>query len=312
MQLLKAVNFVHNNFIIHRDLKPSNIVVNAQHQLKVVDWGLARVFRADKKVKYENSVCTAWYRSPELVLGADRTTHGYGPAIDMWSVGCIFVELQRRVMGGRRLQRTLFDPRLDNPDGSGRLVLPPGFTTQDKADPTYLTSPYNLWKVITGKLGVPTPADWPGCDHLKLWSDFTRMGLTAVDGPAGPDGSRGASQDRATRLRQFEAALRIASMSPEAIDLAVKLLELDPRKRIAANEALVHPFFTGDLDSSGKLVEGGAVAKPSELPPLKGLDQAHSNKLKKESEQNARKLGGNGKVDDHWKDEGGFDMLGED
>jgi cell division cycle 2-like protein len=38
---------------------------------------------------YTNLVVTLWYRAPELLLGTDI----YGPAIDMWSVGCILAEL---------------------------------------------------------------------------------------------------------------------------------------------------------------------------------------------------------------------------
>jgi len=36
-----------------------------------------------------NRVITLWYRPPELLLGAQS----YGPAVDMWSAGCIFAEL---------------------------------------------------------------------------------------------------------------------------------------------------------------------------------------------------------------------------
>lgn len=38
-------------------------------------------------------VATRWYRAPELIVASRQ---GYGPAIDMWSVGCIFAELLRR------------------------------------------------------------------------------------------------------------------------------------------------------------------------------------------------------------------------
>ena len=45
-----------------------------------------------KPHKYSNNVVTSWYRPPELFLGE----HYYGPEIDMWSVGCILVELLLR------------------------------------------------------------------------------------------------------------------------------------------------------------------------------------------------------------------------
>lgn len=42
--------------------------------------------------KQTNYVVTRWYRAPELILGFQN----YGPAVDMWSVGCIFAELFSR------------------------------------------------------------------------------------------------------------------------------------------------------------------------------------------------------------------------
>ena len=43
----------------------------------------------DKQRPYTNKVITLWYRPPELLLGEER----YGPAIDVWSCGCILGEL---------------------------------------------------------------------------------------------------------------------------------------------------------------------------------------------------------------------------
>ena len=278
------MNFVHANHIIHRDLKPSNIVVDAHNRLKVVDWGLARVFRTDKRILYESGVGTAWYRSPELILGANRTTHGYGPAIDMWAFGCIFVELLWREMGGIRLRRALMDPRVRRARVGGGLArhvsdeeleLPPGISN-DKNAPSFITAPYTLMRNITNKLGVPTPApdDWPACDKLPRWADFERQGLTTAAGE---------HQLRAAKRREFEGELRMSAMTPEAIDLALQLLELDPRKRVAANAVLVHPYFSPFQD--GKITLGGAVRKPEALPLLQGLDKAHSNKLRRAAER---------------------------
>ncbi|CAI0396786.1 unnamed protein product, partial [Linum tenue] len=57
--------------------------------LKLADFGLARSFSNDHNANLTNRVITLWYRPPELLLGATK----YGPAVDMWSVGCIFAEL---------------------------------------------------------------------------------------------------------------------------------------------------------------------------------------------------------------------------
>ena len=70
----------------------SNLLISNDGHLKLADFGLARPFDTDQQRPYTNRVITLWYRPPELLLGATM----YGPAIDMWSAGCIFAELLLR------------------------------------------------------------------------------------------------------------------------------------------------------------------------------------------------------------------------
>ncbi|ORY04076.1 kinase-like protein [Basidiobolus meristosporus CBS 931.73] len=88
LQLLKGLEFCHDNFIVHRDLKVSNLLLNSQGVLKIADFGLARTFSKPPKAMTPR-VVTLWYRAPELLLGEQS----YTTAVDMWSVGCIFGEL---------------------------------------------------------------------------------------------------------------------------------------------------------------------------------------------------------------------------
>ena len=84
--MLRALKYIHSANVLHRDLKPSNLLVNANCDLKICDFGLARMTsEADFMTEY---VVTRWYRAPELLLKSDYTA-----AIDMWSVGCIYMEL---------------------------------------------------------------------------------------------------------------------------------------------------------------------------------------------------------------------------
>ncbi|KAH0437576.1 hypothetical protein IEQ34_026215 [Dendrobium chrysotoxum] len=90
-QILSATASLHKNWIIHRDLKTSNLLMNNRGQIKLADFGLARMY-GDPPGDEEDMtslVVTLWYRAPELLLGAER----YDTAIDIWSVGCIFAEL---------------------------------------------------------------------------------------------------------------------------------------------------------------------------------------------------------------------------
>jgi serine/threonine protein kinase len=112
-QLLRGLKYIHSANVLHRDLKPSNLLLNANCDLKICDFGLARVDgrAASERPRDDGSdpdpdsspgdsvstfmteyVVTRWYRAPELLLSCAE----YTSAIDVWSVGCIFAELLGR------------------------------------------------------------------------------------------------------------------------------------------------------------------------------------------------------------------------
>ncbi|CAI9089055.1 OLC1v1023555C1 [Oldenlandia corymbosa var. corymbosa] len=91
-QLLRALKYIHTANVYHRDLKPKNILANANCKLKICDFGLARVAFSDTPttVFWTDYVATRWYRAPEL---CGSFFSKYTPAIDIWSIGCIFAEV---------------------------------------------------------------------------------------------------------------------------------------------------------------------------------------------------------------------------
>ena len=89
LQLLSAVEHIHNNWIVHRDIKLSNLLYNSKGQLKLADFGLARTLSYPPPAALTPTVVTLWYRAPEVLLGSSS----YSFPIDVWSVGCILGEL---------------------------------------------------------------------------------------------------------------------------------------------------------------------------------------------------------------------------
>ncbi|KAK7061750.1 Pkinase-domain-containing protein [Favolaschia claudopus] len=88
-QMLAGLAYLHHKGVIHRDIKGSNILINNRGELKLADFGLARFYQKRRRTDYTNRVITLWYRPPELLFGATV----YGAEVDMWSAGCIMLEL---------------------------------------------------------------------------------------------------------------------------------------------------------------------------------------------------------------------------
>ncbi len=88
-QILEGVRYLHSVSLIHRDLKSSNILMNNKGEIKITDFGLSRFYNPSSKSPLTNCVVTLWYRAPEILLGSSY----YDSSSDIWSVGCILVEL---------------------------------------------------------------------------------------------------------------------------------------------------------------------------------------------------------------------------
>lgn len=98
-QIMQGVDFLHANRIVHRDLKPQNILVASTGEIKLADFGLARIY--EQMQALTTVVVTLWYRAPEVLLQSS-----YASPVDIWSCGCIFAELFTR--------RPLFEGQSEN------------------------------------------------------------------------------------------------------------------------------------------------------------------------------------------------------
>ncbi|KAL0489039.1 serine/threonine-protein kinase AFC2 [Acrasis kona] len=86
-ELVRAVHYMHSRLnLVHTDLKPENILTNNEHDhsIKVIDFGSATY----NNQRHASIISTRHYRAPEVILD-----EGWSYPADMWSVGCIMIEL---------------------------------------------------------------------------------------------------------------------------------------------------------------------------------------------------------------------------
>ena len=88
--ILQALKFIHQAGVMHRDLKPANILVDCDLNVKICDFGLARVIpKKSRSRRLSMHVVSRYYRAPEVAL----LEKYYSEKIDVWSFGCILGEM---------------------------------------------------------------------------------------------------------------------------------------------------------------------------------------------------------------------------
>ena len=82
--LAEALAFVHDHAIVHRDVKPSNILMTADGEARLGDFGIARLLDASTLTVAGTTLGTAAYMAPEQL-----EDHQVGPGADIWSLGMV-------------------------------------------------------------------------------------------------------------------------------------------------------------------------------------------------------------------------------
>ena len=88
IQIGEALQEAHSKGIIHRDIKAENIMVNSKNQIKVMDFGLAKLKGTLKLTKTSSTVGTLAYMSPEQIQGIEADTRS-----DIFSFGVVLFEM---------------------------------------------------------------------------------------------------------------------------------------------------------------------------------------------------------------------------
>jgi len=84
VQICQALKAAHDAGIVHRDLKPSNLILTDNHEIKLLDFGVAQVFASSKLTKTGGIIGTAEYMSPEQAKGQRATKKS-----DIYSLGAV-------------------------------------------------------------------------------------------------------------------------------------------------------------------------------------------------------------------------------
>jgi serine/threonine protein kinase len=88
-QLMLGLKYLNENNIMHRDLKPQNILISKNGDLKLTDFGYAKVVSPNNMVQ---TFCgSPLYMAPEIIKA--KGENDYTVKADLWSVGCIFYEM---------------------------------------------------------------------------------------------------------------------------------------------------------------------------------------------------------------------------
>lgn len=262
LKVAKAVSFAHSKLVVHRDLKPGNILVTADGDVRLLDFGIAKIVErgssnAPKATEFAGRLLTPDYASPEQIKG-----ESIGTSTDVYSLAVLTYELltESRPYRLKRQSAAELEQAIAEVD--------PMLASDAALDPARKRQLRGDLDVILNKAMKKNPADrYPTVDAFA--SDLQRHlnGETVVAQP-----------DRvAYRVRKLVGRNRVALVSASVILLALiaatavstwqaREAKREAEKATAMKDFLLHVFTAGNNRASG--------SKPAaDVTALELLDQ---------------------------------------
>jgi serine/threonine protein kinase len=212
-QILKGISVCHRAGVIHRNLKSDNILIGQDGLVKISDFASSRIsnipignYTPEDPKERDRSGREAkrlWYRAPELLY----RTKCYTFETDMWSIGCLLAEVARGI---------------------------PLFNGQSEIE--------SLFKIF--RLTGSPESEQTGSQEVNIVAPkWKRIPFTHVLGQESE-----INELIEAFIPQRESAFKILvelkhKLGLEGLDLLQRLLDLNPRRRISAEQALRHKFF---------------------------------------------------------------------
>ncbi|KEG10813.1 putative protein kinase [Trypanosoma grayi] len=237
--------------------------------VKLGDYGLARVENIPVK-KYSHDVVSLWYRSPDVIMGSAL----YGFAVDMWSIGCIFVEMftGKPLLSGRtdvdQLVRIFHLLGTPTPETWPSMMSYPKVTQMIEAATEFVreqlrtTSAHQQQQDFVAARR-PKNVQQEATRHSSNEPNAAGVSAHSSDGDTicnstiNQNNINNESMDPPRKEYNFRPELQFPPALGEylevshfreragddGVDLLRKLLQYEPSHRLTAHEALCHPFL---------------------------------------------------------------------